>query len=157
MKKVSIFSIYLFAILIGCTSTSVISKDLTGQEVIKNYNKLQNFVYSFENEELGGAMTETYVNVYKISNQKCAIVGRTFGDSGFGGSETLIYFKNKKMLSASLRPFSILGRKDDRVKNIQPKSVSYLKPFPSSSVKSILEESFKGYLKKMNKNTLKDC
>lgn len=157
MKKFNTFSIFLLIILFGCTSTDVASNNITGQDIKQRYNKLQSFIYSFENEEQDGAITETSVDVYVINNQQCAIVGRTFGDSGVGGSETLIFFKNKKMLSASLTPFSIVGLKDDAIKITKPKSISYSEPFPNEEVKTMLEEDFKGYIKQINKNTLNNC
>ena len=86
---------FLLVILVGCTSTNVASNNITGQDIKQRYNKLQNFIYSFENEEQDGAITERNIDIYVINNQQCAIVGRTFGDSGLGGSETLIFFKNK--------------------------------------------------------------
>lgn len=149
--------IFLLTILVGCTSTNVITNDLTGQEIKHKYSKLQSFIYTFENEEQDGALTDTYVEIYKVNNQKCAIVGRTFGDSVVGGSETLIFFKNRKLLSATLRPFGILGLKDDGIKSTNPNEVAYSEPFPSDEVKSMLETSFNGYLKKLNKNTLSKC
>lgn len=157
MKKFNTFSMFLLVILVGCTSTNVASNNITGQDIKQRYNKLQNFIYSFENEEQDGAITETNVDIYVINNQQCAIVGRTFGDSGLGGSETLIFFKNKKILSATLTPFSIVGLKDDGVKITNPKSVSYLEPLPNNEVKTMLEEDFQGYLKQMNKNTFSKC
>ena len=157
MKKFNTFSMFLLVILVGCTSTNVASNNITGQDIKQQYNKLQNFIYSFENEEQDGAITETNVDIYVINNQQCASVGRTFGDSGLGGSETLIFFKNKKIFSATLTPFSIVGLKDDGIKITNPKSVSYLESFPNNEVKTILEEDFLGYLKQMNKNTLSKC
>ena len=93
MRKNNTFLVFLSAILLGCTSTNVVSKSITGQDIKQKYNKLQSFIYSFENEEQDGAITETDVDVYLINSQQCAIVGRTFGDSGLGGSETLIIFQ----------------------------------------------------------------
>lgn len=157
MKKINIISIILFSILLGCSSTNVISKDLTGQDIKQRYNSLQSFTYSFENEEQDGAITETQVNVYMIGNKSCAIVGRTFGDSGFGGSETLILFKNKNLISAILRPFAIVGLKDNGVKNTKPNEVSYEPSFPNKEVILLLDKDFKNYLKQMNKKTLRQC
>ena len=74
-----------------------------------------------------------------------------------GFKETSDKFKNKKILSATLTPFSIVGLKDDGVKITNPKSVSYLEPLPNNEVKTMLEEDFQGYLKQMNKNTFSKC
>lgn len=136
MKKTNISLTFLLTVLVGCASTNVISNDLTGQEIKNKYIKLQSFIYTFENEEQDEALTDTYVEIYKANNQKCVIVGRTFGDSGAGGSETLIFFKNQKLLSATLRPFDILGLKDG-IKSTNPNEVDYSEPFPSDEVKSI--------------------
>ena len=51
MKKFNTFSMFLLVILVGCTSTNVASNNITGQDIKQQYNKLQNFIYSFENEE----------------------------------------------------------------------------------------------------------
>ncbi|MBI0393934.1 hypothetical protein [Acinetobacter bereziniae] len=157
MKKKYIFSICLLVISAGCNSTNLFSKNLTGQDLKYKYKKIESFIYSFENDELDGAITETYVNVYKIKNKKCVILGRTYGDSGYGGSEDLIFFKNKELLSATLRPFIISNIRDNNVKTNDPKQVNYEEPFPNKDVKSILEKKFQGYLKKMDKVTLRKC
>ncbi|WP_445116374.1 hypothetical protein [Acinetobacter sp. WZC-1] len=91
MKETNAFSMFLLVVLFGCTSTNMTSKNITGQDIEQRHNKLQSFIYFFENEEQDGAITETKVDIYMINNQQCAIVGKTFGDSGFGGIAKCIF------------------------------------------------------------------
>ena len=153
MRK--ILALLLFILIANnCTAKTSDSYKYTGYEINKKFTKIQKLTLNYEVEN-GGPIYNDEISIYKTNKNLCAIVSKIDGDSGIYGTERILYFNNLKFRSGYIHIFGYVFLDNDETKKTN--KTRYIELINDAETQKKLQNDFKNYLKKMNKNTLGQC
>lgn len=143
----------IFFLSSSCTAKNYLYYKHTGYEINNKFKKLQGFNIDYEVEN-GGPIFNNEISIYKFSKAKCIIVSKIDGDSGVYGTETILYFSNAKILEGYRINYSYNFLDGEGSKKIN--RLNYEKNRKNENLDQLNKE-LNGYLKYINKKTLKEC
>lgn len=165
MKKKSKLITFFVITFLGsaCANSSTNPKSLTdkvmnqfvsGLKVDVDAHSLQRLDDSFEAHPDGGPILNQNIEVFELNNGECLSLVTLYNESGFGGYEDLLIFKNNQILAALERNLIFSIENGPVTKN----NIKYNNIIDDSKETQLnLKKDFKRYRKKFNSKVKSIC
>lgn len=162
-KKSKLIALFVIAFLgSACTNSSIHSQNLSDNvvnqfvsslEINVDSRSLQKLNDSFEASPDGPTLNQT-IEVFEINNGECLSLVTLYNESGFGGYEDLLIFKDNQVIVALQRNLTFSTENKPFTKN----NIKYDNVVDNSKeTQHNLKKDFERYSKNFNSKVISSC